>query len=259
MKKLLPITAALTLLAGTGTATAEDGLVYVPVEPCRIADTRKSVQGEIVKNGARQFLVAGSQSDLADQGGQDCPNPLADDGLEPVAVAAYYVAVPAPSSSGNGILAAYPSDQPKPAPGTGATLNFAQGEVIGNTSITTLCNGNVKDCPNGGPLAILMRDTAEHVVVDVQGYFFPPTTGIPGYQIVEASRTVAESRAFEVSVNCPNGKQAIGGGGFVTNDGDDWFMTGSAPLPDGSGWAAVFRSAGNFFRATGTARAICAD
>jgi len=256
LKKLLSLACTIPLLGSLSPAHAEDDLVYVAVEPCRIADTRKSVQGEIVKNGARQFLAYGSQPDLANQGGQDCPNPRAEDGLEPVAIAAYYVAVPAPSSSGAGILAAYPSDEPKPAPGKGATLNFAQGQVLGNTSITTLCNGNAKDCPNGGPLAILMRDTAQHVVVDVQGYFFP-RTGLPGYEMVENSGATANSQELTIEAKCPDGKTVVSGGGGVADP--SWFMVASFPLADATGWLVRFRSSGDTFSAAGSVRAICVD
>lgn len=251
---LLPVAAIAPLLL-TNPLHAQDDLVYVAVEPCRIADTRKSVQGEIVRNGARQFLVAGSESDLAGQGGQDCPHPKEGEGLEPVAIAAYYVAVPAPSSTSAGILAAYPSDQPKPAAGKGATLNFGFNQIIGNTSITTLCNGNVKSCPAGGPLAILIRDTAQHVVVDVQGYFYPQSS-LPGYTIVENTEVTANSDTLIVTVRCPDGKSVVSGGGVVRDP--TWYMDASAPLGSGSGWEVRFRSSGSTFSASGTARAVCA-
>lgn len=256
LKKCLPIAAALAPLLSTESLYADNDLVYVAVEPCRIADTRKSVQGEIVRNGARQFLVSGSEDELSGQGGQDCPHPKADEGVEPVAIAAYYVAVPAPSSSGAGIITAYPSDKPKPAPGTGATLNFDFGQILGNTSITTLCDANAKDCPNGGPLAIMVRDTAEHVVVDVQGYFYPQTA-LPGYVIVEETEFTVNSLQLTVSVNCPDGKTVVSGGGAVADP--NWYMFGSAPLGSGSGWEVGFRSNGETLSATGTARAVCAD
>lgn len=255
LKKCLPLAAALAPLLSIQPLHAADDLVYVAVEPCRIADTRKSAQGAIVRNGSRQFLVAGSASDLSGQGGQDCPHPKADEGVEPVAIAAYYVAVPAPSSSGPGIIAAYPSDKPKPAAGTGATLNFDFGQIVGNTSITTLCDANARDCPNGGPLAILVRDTAEHVVVDVQGYFYPQTA-LPGYVIVENTDATANRDTLVVTVLCPEGKSVVSGGGVVRDP--TWYMDASAPLASGSGWEVRFRSSGATFSATGTARAVCA-
>lgn len=256
LKKHLLAAALIAPLLQIQQAQAQDGdLVYVGVEPCRIADTRRSNQGEIVRNGARQFLVAGSESELASQGGQDCPHPKADEGIEPVAVAAYYVAVPAPSSSGAGIIAAYPSDEPKPAAGTGATVNFDFNQIIGNTSITTLCNGNVKDCPAGGQLAILVRDTAQHVVVDVQGYFYPQTA-LPGYVIVDNTQATANNTSLTVTVLCPEGTSVVSGGGVVRDS--TWYMDASAPLSSGSGWEVRFRSSGSTFSASGTARAICA-
>ena len=151
---------------------AEDGLIYVPVEPCRIVNTRKGVAQPVTKNNFSNFLVSGTAGELFDQGGQQaggCPAPRK--GQKPAAIAAYVVAVPASSSSGGGVLTAYPSDQPQPPVGAAATVNFEQGKVVGNTTIISLCTAN--DCPADGQFAILARDTDEHVIVDVQGYFYP--------------------------------------------------------------------------------------
>ena len=81
---------AAAVLAATflKSAHAQDELIYVAVEPCRIADTRKAAVGVIRANTLRNFLVAGTDADLAVQGGQvDCLNPKGD--VQPVAISAY--------------------------------------------------------------------------------------------------------------------------------------------------------------------------
>jgi hypothetical protein len=146
-------------------------LVYVAVEPCRIVDTR-GAGGVIAANNSRNFRVSGTVGELAVQGGEsDCLDPKAGTGLQPLAVSAYIVAVPAPGST-NGVLTAYPSNLPPPPAGFGATVNFAASQVIGNTTNITLCNP-AGSCPADGEFAILARNTPQHVVIDVQGYFYP--------------------------------------------------------------------------------------
>jgi hypothetical protein len=93
-------------------------------------------------------------------------------------------------------------------------------------------------------------------VIDVQGYFFPPTP-IPGYQIVQNGFAIANSTSVVGQVLCPAGKQALGGGGTVTNS--SWFLESSIPRPDGTGWQVRYRSSGGTFSAAGTTWAVCAN
>jgi len=147
---------------------AQENLVYVPVDPCRIVDTRVA-GGAIPANTSRNFLVSGA---VTGQGGTaaGCEAPRQE--TKPLAISAYVLAVPATGSAA-GVLTAYPSDQVAPAIGEGSTVNFAAGEVVGNTTNISLCEPS--SCPSDGEFAILARNTNQHVVVDVQGYFYPST------------------------------------------------------------------------------------
>jgi hypothetical protein len=171
MKNIISLSTSTILLTGfIGYTQAEVDLIYVAVDPCRIVDTRQASEGVIGADTFRNFLVAGTAEELAVQGGiVDCQNPKEDE--SPVAISAYILAVPAESSSGQGVLTAYPSDLPPPPTGSASTVNFGEGQVIGNTTSVTVCAD--RDCPDSGELAILARKTDEHVVVDVQGYFYP--------------------------------------------------------------------------------------
>ena len=149
---------------------AQEDLIYVAVDPCRIVDTRNT-GGAIAANAFRNFRASGTTWELAIQGGNTyCIDPKEGTGQKPLAISAYVIAVPATGSTA-GVLTAYPSDQLPPPVGAGSTVNFDAGEIVGNTTNITLCEpGN---CPTDGEFAILARSTNQHVVIDVQGYFYP--------------------------------------------------------------------------------------
>jgi len=151
---------------------AQDDLVYVAVDPCRIVDTRNA-GGVITANNFRNFKASGDAETIAAQGGNPagCPNPKGE--TKPLAVTAYVIAVPPGSDSTSGVLSAYPAGQPVPPVGSGSTVNFDAQEIIGNTTTITLCDP-AGACPDGD-FAILARNTNQHVVVDVQGNFYPAT------------------------------------------------------------------------------------
>lgn len=252
MKKSVLITLMAGTLAGAaGWAHAQEDLTYVAVEPCRIADTRQSALGVLKADTFRNFKVSGSSGDLAVQGGTvDCPNPK--EGKQPVAVSAYILAVPAESSSDKGVLTAYPSDQSPPPPGAGSTVNFALDQTIGNTTNATICSSG--DCPSDGELAVLARKTDEHVVIDIQGYFYRQT--VPGYVRVQDNFAIANSNGFLVTLDCPPGRKVLGGGSALVDS--SWFLQSSAPQEDGSGWLVRYQTTGLNFSAAGTIWAICA-
>jgi len=147
----------------------DNNLVYVAVEPCRLADTRKTM---VMLNATpRNFLVSGA--DLSAQGGNPggCLHPRTGTGVEPLAASTYIVAIPTAVSVG-GWLTAFPSDQPTPTSSSVATVNYAKGQVIGNASNVTLCKPGA-NCPASGQLGLVSYNSQQQVVIDVQGYFYP--------------------------------------------------------------------------------------
>ena len=166
-----------------GPVQAQDDLVYVAVEPCRLADTRKT--GVMGKGVSRNFLVSGSN--LAAQGGGSCVHPKDGTGVEPLAASVYIVAVPTGSSDG-GWLVAFSSDQIPPTSNSVATLNYAKGQVVGNTTIATLCQPG--SCPTDGQLGLVSYNSHQHVIVDVQGYFYPQGGAAKGYVVVDINDQV---------------------------------------------------------------------
>ena len=219
MKKALVSMSVATLLAASSIpAQAQENLIYVPVSPCRIVDTRPSSGGEgaISAGNFRNFLVSGT---VTDQGGtaDGCPAPRP--GSEPLAISAYVVAVPL-SGSTSGVLTAYPSDQSPPAAGEGATVNFAAGQVIGNTTNITLCEPDT--CPtigDTGEFAVLARSSIQHVIIDVQGYFYPATGSCPDDMVASGSICIDK---YEASVwDAPSGGSQIDPSTSCALDGSD--------------------------------------
>jgi hypothetical protein len=203
LNKALVSTSVATLLAASSiSAQALENSVYVPVNPCRIVDTRPASggTGAIAANSSRNFLVSGT---VSGQGGNTggCPAPRS--GSEPVAISAYVIAVPDTGSTA-GVLTAYPSDQAAPAPGAGSTVNFAAGAIVGNTTTITLCQGS---CPSDGEFAVLARNTSQNVVVDVQGYFYPATGTCPDDMVASGNICVDK---YEASVwDAPTGGSQV--------------------------------------------------
>jgi hypothetical protein len=93
------------------------------------------------------------------------------------------------------------------------------------------------------------------VVVDVQGYFYPPTV-LPGYVIGRASFATANNDSLRAEAVCPDGKKVLGGGGSL--NASSWVLDSSNPRTDGRGWQVVYKSTGATFSASGFVWAVCA-
>ena len=136
-------------------------LVYTPVDPCRIADTRIA-GGAIAAQGQRSFLaLATSPSDtFAIQGGSNT-------NCNVVATSASAVVLTITAILPNiaGYAVAYPFGSAQP---NASSLNYAAGDVIGNTVVVRV--------PNPAALSdfTLYTYAQSHYVIDIVGYFAPP-------------------------------------------------------------------------------------
>jgi hypothetical protein len=133
-------------------------LVYTPINPCRIVDTRTGGGGLLGNNDVRDWNVVRPGGNFVDQGGEnsDCAIPAG-----PAAVLANLVAT---GSSQPGVLFASAFNQPAP---TASTLNYAGGQTIANAVIVPIAIGQAKELH-------VFVSTGTHVVVDVLGYFRAP-------------------------------------------------------------------------------------
>ena len=179
MNKSTLLTLLMIILGTTVLAPvqAQDELVYVAVEPCRLADTRPTEggTGALSVGSSRNFSVYGA--DLSGQGGDasGCLHPREASGVEPAAISAYVVAVPT-ASSGPGHITAYASDGAIPGNAL-ATVNFEAGQVNGNTTNVPLCIPGATACPLDGQMAVIAFSSEQNVVIDVQRYFYPLSGG----------------------------------------------------------------------------------
>src|SRR5437764_5127815 len=153
-----PVSAGISTIVVTGTAgnlnhvvkiNVASGLDFVPVTPCRIADTRNpngSFGGPFVSGGfTRGFSVPGSACNI------------------PSNAQAFSLNVTVVPHGSLGFLTMFPCGAPLPL---SSTLNSIDGRVKAGAAI-------VPTGINGGVCAFASNDT--DVVLDINGYFVSPT------------------------------------------------------------------------------------
>jgi hypothetical protein len=138
-------------------------LVYTPVAPCRVADTRVA-GGSLGAGTTRDWRVGGVG--LQGQGGD--PSGCGIPAGPATAAVLNFVAI---NPVGPGNLRAWAYATPPAAPPTASILNYAQvtGLNIANGLVVPLCDVTVTTCPFD--LRVQADVSGTHVLVDVVGYF----------------------------------------------------------------------------------------
>jgi microcystin-dependent protein len=161
------------LITPSAAGDSQADLVYTPVRPCRVVDTRLA-GGSIAPATIRDFRVTGSA--LHAQGGNaaGCSVPFG----PATAAVINFVAV---NATGPGNLRAWDyTTPPQPAPNA-AVVNYANiGLNIANGIAVPLCDPAATTCPFD--VRVQADVSATHLVADVVGYFsrFPlESTAIP--------------------------------------------------------------------------------
>lgn len=206
--------------SGTGILSLGDtasDLVYTPVTPCRLADSRAS--GSPLANAGAVFLDSynvGGNFTTQGGAGSDCNIPA-----NPAAISVSVTALP---FAAGGFMKIHPSNA---SPFQGATINFSANAGISNDVIIKSCQGCDKEFG-------LYSSAASHYVVDVTGYFMAPVATALDCTIPTEDRiTAAGVRSF-TTIFCPVGYVATGGGVSTgTNTGS--FMNASGPSAGGAG------------------------
>lgn len=165
---------------------ANDDLVYTPVVPCRIVDTRNA-GGQIGANSSRDFKVWVSAGGFTAQGGSatNCSVPA-----NPVAVVVNITAV-APTGSGNFI--AYPTGSPTFT----SVLNYQSGEnALANGAIVPACRPG---CAN--QLTIATNGAGADVVIDIAGYFKPPSGTVQPSNILWVAPSGANYTSVQAAID----------------------------------------------------------
>lgn len=180
---------SLVTAAALGSATSE--LVFVPLTPCRIIDTRLGSGGKLMPGVERHFQVAGV-TEFPPQGGNTGGCGVPPGGAEPnaAAVAINFVAV-TPSGSGNMRAWAYGSEVPLAAVIT--YDNLGPFSSLSNAIVVPINGTNLVPAD----LTVRADFNATHLVADVTGYF----TRFPVEQFASTRKSitvVAEGGAIDL-------------------------------------------------------------
>lgn len=132
-------------------------MVYTPITPCRIVDTRLTV-GPVAAGAVRVFLA--TSTGYGSQGGN-----VAGCGLSAEVPGAVVLNVTAVNPAAGGFATVYASNATRPST---ASLNYTAGSVVNNTVIT-----KVPDPLFTSDFAIYSLAEA-HFVVDLVGFFDTP-------------------------------------------------------------------------------------
>lgn len=172
---------------------AATDLVYVPVTPCRILDTRVSGT-PIAANGTLNVDVT-AVSSYSFQGG-DASNCGGVGAAGSFAAAAINFTVVTPSAAG--YITAYPYLVTRPL---AATVNYTAGDIRGNFAVVQLDQG-----ASASELTIYSF-AQTHVVADIVGYYINPAA--TALQCQDTGNTVsnvaAGSTANVTAPACPTG------------------------------------------------------
>ena len=144
----------------TALGDAASDLVFVPVTPCRIIDTRVA-GGAIAANTTRNFDVTAT-STYSFQGGSatDC-NGVGSSGSFAAAVINFTVVTP----SAAGYITAFPYLGTQPL---AATVNYTAGDIRGNLAIVKL------DQSSASEELSVYSFAQTHLVADIVGYMITP-------------------------------------------------------------------------------------
>jgi hypothetical protein len=223
-------------------------LVFTPIPPCRIADTRNSGArtGILAAGVPRTFDLSTGGLAKGQGGSASCP------GLTSFNFYAWSVNISVTGYGATGHLQAYPFGGSLPA---SSILNFGTAlAVIANSSTLTGCYG----CSDS---IELVANTATHVILDVYGYFEVPTgysTGVVN-QMAGMTTTVSPG-VYQVVLggSCPAGTVVIGGA--QTNSGGSFntILTSDHNITGGTTWYEYVKNTGNS-PATVTVFSTCQD
>jgi hypothetical protein len=173
-------------------------LVYTPIVPCRIVDTRLTPAGRIESQSTRDFIAI-NQPDYSAQGGSatDCGTL----GLQATAIALNATAV-LPAEAGYATLYSYGSPRP-----LASSLNYRIGFSINSGLIVRIPNPQ-----SAADFTIYTYAPADYVV-DIVGYFAPPEATPLGCTSTFVTQNVAANGLFDTQIpSCPTGYTVTGAG-----------------------------------------------
>lgn len=223
MKKIVGI--AVSLLALVTSAFGQIGsptsdLVFTPVAPCRIVDTRV-VGGQILGLNTRSFKASGANFSAQGGSSTSCGIPVTTD------VAALALNLVAAWPAADGWIAAYPFGDIQP---NASSLNFKAGDVLANTAILKVSQaGAAYDWT-------LYTTTTTHFVADVVGFYSRPMKTSFECESPTSSVLIPANSTGLGSKFCTAGFTLTGGGcGHALTD-SSVLISKSIPLVNNDGW-----------------------
>jgi hypothetical protein len=216
-------------------------LVFVPVTPCRIIDTRV-VGGPIAADGTRNFDIT-EVTDFVFQGGNASDCGVGGVGSFAAAVINFTVVTP----STGGFVTAHPFGASRPL---AATVNYVAGDIRGNLAVVRLDQGD-----DAEELSVYSF-AQTHLVADIVGYYIEPqATALDCIEEVSTDVSVAANGFATVSsASCPTGYSVTGGGCSMSDFGGRVVTTRSFPNAGNHFCAFANQSAGALI---GTAYVNC--
>ena len=150
-----------SLLQAKALGDVGDDLVYTPVTPCRVVDSRFGGGGTLAAGATRNWLAANPGGNFTAQGGSGTNCGIT---IKPAAVLVNITV--ANTGAGPAFLTAWPYNQAQPL---ASTLNWTSGNTqIANAVIVPLCTGACADDFS------FYVSSATDVIVDIAGYFARP-------------------------------------------------------------------------------------
>lgn len=194
-------------------------LVYTPIAPCRIVDTRSAV-GAFAAGTTRAYDADGTT--LTAQGGSStgCGIPFG------VATAAA-MNVTIAGADGFGWATVW---------GLGAMpnaslVNYTAGWTIANSTIAPIAPGS------GADFQVNLAGAGGHVIIDVMGYYSAPVATALSCTIVQSAVTAVPVNAWtNVDASCPAGMTATGGGTLPQEGTLGWPGVWTTSIPIVGGW-----------------------
>ncbi len=203
-------------------------LVFVPITPCRIIDTRLA-GGQIAANTVRSFDIT-AVTDYAFQGG-DASNCNGAGGAGSFAAAAINFTVVTPTAAG--YITAFPFLATQPL---ASNVNYVAGDIVANLSIVKLDQG-----ASANELSVYSF-AQTHLVADLVGYYINPVLGGIDCQETFSSNITVNANATGTgsSPACATGYTIVSGG--CTMSTFDGRIVSSRSFPNSNTHFCAFRN-----------------
>ena len=204
-------------------------LVFTPVTPCRIVDTRLATggwAGRIGPNLGNWFSV--NLADYSAQGGfaGSCGFSTAFD------VSGVVLNVTSTDQTGNGNLRVKECGGGTPLV---SLVNYQPGVNLANATATRSAIGCTLGPGGSNDIFIFSGVSASHVVVDIMGYYAAPEATMPDQWIQSTGAVDINPGTQSIfTATCPTGYRLTGGGGGVNSSNFDVEFISTRPVANDS-------------------------